>query len=49
MAELQSRALALFDFDGTLIKGDSIVSFIRLARRLNAFSAGNTLPFAFLP
>lgn len=40
MAELQSRALALFDFDGTLIRGDSIVSFIRLARRLNALSRG---------
>ena len=38
MAELQSRALALFDFDGTLIKGDSIIAFIRLALRLNAFS-----------
>ncbi len=28
--------LALFDFDGTLIKGDSIVPYIRLAKRLKA-------------
>jgi len=47
MAELQSRALALFDFDGTLIKGDSIVSFIRLARRLNAFSRWEYIAICF--
>lgn len=34
----EPRALALFDFDGTLIQGDSILSFIRVARRLKAFS-----------
>lgn len=30
--------LALFDFDGTMIKGDSIVAYLRLARRMNALS-----------
>ena len=30
--------LALFDFDGTLIKGDSIVAYIRLAKRLKAIT-----------
>lgn len=38
MAE-KTRALALFDFDGTLIPGDSIVSFIRFARRNRRMSA----------
>jgi len=31
-----SRPLALFDFDGTLIKGDSIIAFLRFARHLKA-------------
>lgn len=30
--------LAIFDFDGTLIPGDSIIAYIRLARRLKALS-----------
>ncbi len=30
--------LALFDFDGTLIQGDSIVSYLKLARHLKAVS-----------
>ena len=30
--------LAIFDFDGTLIKGDSIVSYLKLARHLKAIS-----------
>ncbi|MBR6754047.1 MAG: HAD-IB family hydrolase [Clostridia bacterium] len=30
--------LALFDFDGTLIKGDSIIAYLRLARHLKAVS-----------
>lgn len=30
--------LAIFDFDGTLIEGDSIVPYIRLAKRLKAIS-----------
>lgn len=34
--EQAARALALFDFDGTLIKGDSIVAYLRLARRMKA-------------
>lgn len=33
-----SRPLALFDFDGTLIKGDSIIAFLRFARHLKALS-----------
>ena len=33
------KSYALFDFDGTLIKGDSIIAFIRLALRLNASCA----------
>ncbi|MBR3906186.1 MAG: HAD-IB family hydrolase [Clostridia bacterium] len=32
--------LAIFDFDGTLIKGDSIVAYLKLARRLKALSPG---------
>ena len=32
--------LAIFDFDGTLIRGDSIVPYIRLARRLKALGPG---------
>ena len=39
MDSLSAQALALFDFDGTLIKGDSILAFIRLGRRLKAFSS----------
>ena len=35
-----ARALALFDFDGTLIRGDSIVPYLKLALRLKAISAG---------
>ena len=33
-----ARTLALFDFDGTLIPGDSIVAFVRFARRRGALS-----------
>ena len=36
--EKNSRPLALFDFDGTLIKGDSIIAFLRFARHLKALS-----------
>ena len=36
--ENSKQILALFDFDGTLIKGDSIVSYIRTAKRLHALS-----------
>ena len=37
MADKQApRALALMDFDGTLIPGDSIVSFVRFARKKGA-------------
>lgn len=32
------QALALFDFDGTLIRGDSIVAFVRFARKKGAMS-----------
>ena len=32
------RTLALFDFDGTLIPGDSIVSFVRFARKKGVLS-----------
>lgn len=35
-----ARILALFDFDGTLIRGDSIVSYLKLALRLKAISRG---------
>ena len=42
MAEAK-RALALFDFDGTLLKGDSIVSFVRFARKQGALSRGGHL------
>lgn len=34
----EQRALALFDFDGTLIRGDSILAYLRHARRLRALS-----------
>ena len=33
-----ARTLALFDFDGTLIPGDSIVSFVRFARKKGVLS-----------
>lgn len=32
------RTLALFDFDGTMAPGDSIVAYLRVARRLGALS-----------
>ena len=32
------RTLALFDFDGTMAPGDSIVAYLRIARRLGALS-----------
>ena len=35
-----ARTLALFDFDGTLIRGDSIGPYLRLALRLKAISLG---------
>lgn len=35
--------LAIFDFDGTLIKGDSIISYILLAKRLKAMTAPHFL------
>ena len=38
--EESKKILALFDFDGTLIKGDSIVSYLRTAKRLRAISKG---------
>lgn len=34
----EACALALFDFDGTLIRGDSIFAYLRHARRLGAVS-----------
>jgi len=33
---MEPEKLAIFDFDGTLIKGDSIVSYLKLARHLKA-------------
>lgn len=39
----EQRALALFDFDGTLIRGDSILAYLRHARRLKALSRGEYL------
>ena len=38
MTEKRSAALAVFDFDGTMIPGDSILKFVGLARRLHAMS-----------
>ena len=38
--ENTKKILALFDFDGTLIKGDSIVAYLRTAKRLHAISRG---------
>jgi len=38
-----ARTLALFDFDGTLAPGDSIVSFVRFARRRGAMGRGDFL------
>lgn len=38
-----ARALALFDFDGTLIPGDSIVAFVRYARQAGAMGRGEYL------
>lgn len=35
-----AQALALFDFDGTLIPGDSIVAFVGYARKKRALSFG---------
>lgn len=35
---MEPKKLAIFDFDGTLIRGDSIIAYIRLARRLKAVS-----------
>lgn len=40
MADSAPQILALFDFDGTLISGDSIVSYLRFARRLKAIPLG---------
>lgn len=48
---MQKRALALFDFDGTLIKGDSIVQYVRFARkmkRMSIFELVHTLVCAVL-
>ncbi len=45
------RRAAFFDFDGTLIRGDSIVSFLRFARRRGAMSLwelAGTVLHAFL-
>ena len=36
----ERRTLALFDFDGTLIRGDSILAYLRHARRLKALGRG---------
>ena len=33
---MEPKKLAVFDFDGTLIKGDSIIAYLLLARRLKA-------------
>jgi len=41
--ENTKRILALFDFDGTLIKGDSVITYLRTARRLRALSGGEFL------
>lgn len=38
--EKTTAILALFDFDGTLIRGDSIIAYLRTARRLGALSRG---------
>jgi len=35
---MDRRALALFDFDGTLLRGDSIISFVRFARARKAMT-----------
>ena len=37
---MEQTPLALFDFDGTLIPGDSIVAFVGYARRKGALSLG---------
>lgn len=34
----EKKALAVFDFDGTMIRGDSVLMYMRLARRLHAMS-----------
>lgn len=45
--ESSKRILALFDFDGTLIKGDSIVTYLRTAKRLHALSGAEYLKACF--
>ena len=41
------QPLALFDFDGTLIPGDSIVALVRYARKRGVLSLGDSLRAAF--
>lgn len=41
---MQTKAIAIFDFDGTMIRGDSIVAFVRYAIR-----RGKLCPLAALP
>ena len=40
------KPYALFDFDGTLIRGDSIVRFVRYAHARGLIGAGGLLRFA---
>lgn len=40
---MENRALALFDFDGTLIRGDSIVRYVKTARKKRLMRPGEWL------
>ena len=40
---MEKRALALFDFDGTLIRGDSILRYVAFARKRGRLSARELL------
>lgn len=43
---METRKLAVFDFDGTMIEGDSIVAFIRMARRHGLLSLSECIGLA---